>query len=171
MIDTEPFLAEALSSLRARLPARIDAINETSADVVLEKPRDDGGPIGSPDLDYYLGAVVKPLRYPLVEVAVPNWTMTGFDLGMLTASASFPMLVGLTARDASLSSDRLYRMMLRYTRAILNVLLEPNSFGQGAVVTAVSGAYRQNPESNQSEEVIGAVVVAFTLESSEQREA
>jgi len=173
MIDTEPFLAEALASLRTKLPAALAAVDVAlglSGGDALPLPRDDGGAIGSANVDYYLGVVAKPLRYPLVEVAVPDWSMTGFDIAQLEADAEFPLMAAATLRDASLSSDRLYRMLLRYTRALLNVLLVPQAFGQGATVTSVRGAYRQNPESRETEQVIGASLVALSISTTQNRE-
>lgn len=165
MIDTESFLDEAIASLRTQLPAAIDALNLSGAyDPPVPKPEPE---------DYYVGPVRRPLRYPIVEIAVPNWTLTDLDLGQLTADADFTMMASVTLRDvgeAALHSDRLYRWQQRYVRALLNVLLEPNAFGQHATVTGISGAYRQNPQTRESEEVIGAAVVAFTVETTQTRE-
>lgn len=163
MIDTEPFLDAAIASLRTNLPGKLDALNAT-ASFAVPKPDDDS---------YFLGVVSRPLKYPIVEVAVPDWTMTGFDVGTLTADAEFPMMVSATLRDAgeaALHSDRLYRSTLRYVRALLNTLLEPNAFGLHATVTAVRGAYRMNPETRESSEVIAAALVAFTIDTTQTRE-
>jgi hypothetical protein len=167
VINTEPFLVEALASLKAGLPGQLAAIDALYTDFDLV-------PDFVPDADnYWTGVVRKPLKYPIVEVAVPDWTMTGFDINQMAADCSFPMFVSATLRvvePAAQHSDKLYRLCMRYVRAILNTLLVPGAFGQGAVVNAVRGAYRQNPETRDREEIIGAALVAFTLESQDQRE-
>jgi hypothetical protein len=171
VIHLEPFLDGALASLRANLPARLAALSTSS--VPLDPPADDGGPLGSPGLDYYAGVVRKPLRYPLVEVAAPDWTMTDFDLGQLTGDFDFPMMASATLRivdPAALHSDRMYRSQMRYAAAILNVLLEPGAFGDGATVVSARGAYRQNPETRETEEIVGGVVIAFGIETTDSRD-
>ncbi|MBA2741944.1 MAG: hypothetical protein H0U46_08030 [Actinobacteria bacterium] len=157
MIELEPYLDSCRAALAAGLPARLTAI-----DSELEHPRED---------DYYVGVVKVPLRFPLVEVAVADWQMTDFDLGQLSATAEFTLIVSATIRTAEQSTDRLYRMLMRYTRAILNVVLDPAVFQAGGVVTSVQGGYRMNPDDRRdAAEVTGATALAFTIETSDSRE-
>lgn len=162
MIHLEPFLDEAVSSLRTSLPAALAALSTDA--VPLDPPAAE---------DYYTGVVRAPLRYPLIEVASPDWTMTDFDLGSLTGDFDFPMMVSATLRivdPAALHSDRMYRSQMRYAAAILNVLLEPDAFGQHATVASARGAYRQNPETREANEIVGAVVVAFGIQTTDSRD-
>lgn len=164
MIGGEAYLDSAAEALRVNLPAALAAIDPS-----LPVPLDDGGAVGERGTDYYVGTVKKPIRYPLIEVAVPDWTLDEFSLERLTANASFPLFVGATIRSADLSSDRLYRMQMRYTRAILSVLLDPDKWTVGGAIASVQGAYRQNPaEREDVEEITGAIVVAFTIETTDE---
>jgi hypothetical protein len=165
VIGGEAYLNSAAEALRVNLPAALRAI-----DSEISIPLDDGGAVGARGTDYYVGVVKKPIRYPLIEVAVPDWKLDAFDLNRLTANASFPVFVGATMRSADLSTDRLYRMQMRYTAAILNVLLNPDKWAVSGAITAVQGAYRQSPaERADAEEITGSIVVAFAIETTDQR--
>lgn len=166
MIELEPYLDTAAEALRVNLRTKLLAL-----DADLPIPLDDGGAVGAAGTDYYVGVVQKPLRYPLVEIAVADWNMTEFSLATLTAMSEFPLLASATLRTADLSTDRLYRMLMRYTRAMLNVLLDQNLWDAGGRVTSVRGAYRQNPEDREDvSAVLGATVLALTIESTDTRD-
>lgn len=173
MFGAETLLDQALASLRASLPARLDAISDDLGLVGedrLPKPADDGGPISSDGVDYYIGTVVTPLRYPLVEIAVPDGSLTAFSLERLTANADLSLIVISTLRDARMTSDALYRSLLRYNRAVLGVLLDPGSFAEGGAISSVQFAYRTNPRERETEQVIGGAALAFSLATTDSRD-
>lgn len=165
MIGGESYLNSAAEALRVHLPAALAAIDSS-----LPVPLDEGGAVNAKGTDYYVGVVKKPLRYPLIEVAIADWQLDAFDLQTLTANASFPLFVGATIRSADTSTDKLYRMQMRYTAAILNVLLNPDKWDAEGSITSVQGAYRQNPEEREdAPEITGALVIAFSIETTDQR--
>lgn len=166
MIGPEPWLDAAAEALRVYLPAELSAI-----DPELKAPLDEGGAIGQPMTDYYAGVVRKVLRYPIIEVAVPDDSLTNFSLARLTGDYELNMIVMATIRDADLGVGRLYRMQIAYRRAMLGVLLDPEKFLAGGAITAVRTAYRQSPEDREDAEMfVGAIAVGLTIETTDSRE-
>lgn len=168
----ETILDAGLATLRAELPAEIDAINAAALDdIVLPAP---GHDLDDPSEAYVLGGWTR-LSYPVVEVAAPDWTVTSWSLSNVDAIMRFPAIVRLTYADAALEPGRLYRSVLRYTTAILAVLTVPGAWDTATkrvsldAERGISGEYGFDPRTNERAETIGETVLTVNLEAAEAR--
>lgn len=157
MLHLEPYLDAAREYLRDNLPTRLAVVNGELTDFELPVPDQDS---------YLLGVTSTTLKYPLIEVASPDWTMTAFDLGQFTGDFNFTIVVRAMLQD--LDYDRLTRSLYRYGRCLTEVLCEPGAFGEG-VVDSIRGAYRVNPETNDREEFVAGALLVFSIRSTETR--
>lgn len=159
MILTDPYVEAALGSLRARLDARIAAINAEyglADDDALD-------PVGGNLSD----GSVDPVRYPWVEVAAPEWRMHSFSLEQWEAALDTTVVVRGWLLDAQ--QRRLFRKLQLLGRALVESLVIPNAFGGGVVIREVRGSYPINPETDDRAELTGWALLVFTLEGSEGR--
>lgn len=158
MIHAEEFLDATIATLKANLPAALAAINAAHTDFQVAVPDDDSYSTGTLDI----------LRYPWIEVAVPDFSISNFSMEQWDADF-YPVVIVRGLYQEPLSADRLDRALKRYGQALLNVLLTPNAFGAHEVVQSVRGGYRVNPETQERTEFTGGVVAAFTIESTVTR--
>jgi hypothetical protein len=163
IVHLEPMLDQAVASLRAGLPGVIDAINTQATDFTLPKPNDKPG---EPDDGYVLGGWTI-ISYPVVEVAAPDWVMTNFSLAQVQSDLNPTVAVRAQFLKPESESGALYRMAMRYTTAVVQVLVQPDAFGAGITVQregGIRGTYGFNPETNERQEVTGASIILFSLE-------
>lgn len=159
MLHIEPNLDAAIASLKANLPGSIAVVNAQFTDFDIPTPAADG---------YSLGAM--PVIYqalPLVEVAAPDWTMEGFSIQQLSADMTLSIVVRVTLEHPD--ADTLYRSAMRFARALIDVLIQPDAFGPTVSVSRVRGAYRVSPEQSDRMEVTGGTSLTFDLEGYEHR--
>lgn len=160
----EPYIDAAVATLRASLPAAIDAVNDNHLD--------DGHDITLdhvPSERVHFGGYID-LSYPLVEVASPDFAYRNWSLAQLLADAQFSIVVRLLCQDAD--PEKLYRRSLRYGSALLATLVQPDAFGPGTTIDpdlGVRGSYRHDPEGGEREELVGSTLIVFTLQQVESR--
>jgi hypothetical protein len=155
----EPFLDACVAALRAGLPAAVDAVNAAHMDFDLEH---------IPDDHFFVGGYTTAV-YPMIEVASPDWTMQQLSIGQFSSALSLPVVIKISALDYS--SETLYRRLLRYVSAILQVMLDPDAI-PGADVDrdrGIRGGYVFNPESGEIQELDGAAIVVLYMEADETR--
>jgi hypothetical protein len=160
LLHLEPFLDEALVTLKADLPGRIAALNTEFNDFEL--------PVPDPEEGYGLGAApVITAPYPYVEVAAPDWSMENFALDQIAADLSFQVIVRSMLDDPD--ADVLYRKTMRFSRCVLETMLQEDAFGGGVTVGRVSGSYRVDPRIGEQMMIVGASALQFELEDVEMR--
>jgi hypothetical protein len=159
----EGLLDATVAHLRLRFPYWIDWINAEEGDFVLDAPKDAPG---EPDDGYVVGGWTT-LRYPTVEVAIPDWSMTNFSIAQQVSDLSPRLVVRTWAAEPQPKAGLLYRKLLRYGRATILSLTEPGAFGQDedtrVIVDGMEGRYRFDPETDQREEIVGGALVVFSL--------
>ena len=151
----EPIVDATVAALRARLNLRLDEIvAEMSDGVPLEHV---------PSTEYRVGGLARPPTFwPFVEVSVSDSDISGPTIGQAaynTATAN--VIVALWCRHVD--AETLYRMTMRYGRAIGAVLSERATYGNDAYVDRLRWAYRRNPETRESEQLDGLVLVFATV--------
>jgi hypothetical protein len=161
----ESLIDEAIASLRAGLNDHLETLNaETGA------ANPSGMTLEAIPGDDFLFGGFDIVRYPCVEVAAPDWSLLGWSLHQLSADLSAAVMARVWVMDAT--AELVYRRALRYGRAIVDVLAQPDAFGPLVVIdptSGVRGSYRFNPETGQHEEIFGSGVVVFNLEGGETR--
>lgn len=165
MRHVEEFALDAVAYLRANLPTRIAALNAEKDDgLVLAVPADDGGALGRPEVAYSLGSESR-VSMPWVEVAVPDFDLGEFSLAQYDADFSLSVVVAAMVEEV-VSPHRLTVAMMRWSRVLVETLMQPGAFGDGETVESVRGAVRAaNPETGETVAVRGGVVLVFTLSS------
>jgi hypothetical protein len=111
------------------------------------------------------------LSYPIVELASPDWLVR--DLSLMNADGDFhtAVIVRVTASDPALEPGRLYVTMLRYTAAIVRVLLAPGAWNTDTRSVSIdpelgfSGEYGFDPRTRERQETLGESVMTFNLQA------
>lgn len=155
----EPIVDAAKATLVQNLAAAVAAVNAAHTDFQIEDVPAD---------QIYIGGFTVA-RYPMVEVAVPDWTMSRISVAQYGSSLDMPLVVKVSA--VAYDSDRLYRTLLRYVSAIIDVLIEPGAF-PGVDVDrdrGIRGTYRFNPEADTVEDLNGSAIIVFYLQADETR--
>lgn len=155
-LHLEPFLDQATVTLREGLGLRIDEINAGTVDFELEKPDDDA---------YVPGGVDIVTKVPLVEIAAPDWEIVNPSLGQRDWDGNYTLMVRVWYQHPDF--ERLYRSLMRYGRALVEVLSQPDALGQHTVISQMRGAYRVNPELNDRMEFEGGALVVCSFETVE----
>lgn len=143
----EPMIDACVAALRAELNTAIDAINlEAGVDLAHV-------PVGA----YYPGGLVSTVSvsWPFVEVSVSDATYDAPAIRQAIWSAHATAYVSLWCRNA-VGDEELYRSTLRYGRALLSILLAPDTFGAELYVDSVRVAYRRNPEAAAQDQALEA---------------
>lgn len=158
MLDFEAYVDAAAAALKtdglAPLLERIAAANDAHDDFELPTIDDErilpGGedPIGPP--------------FPLVELAVPDFTLTGFSLGQSAADAAPQVAVRAWVEDAIY--QQLWRSVYRFADCVLDALAQRGAFGEGVTVATVRGGFGLDPETGARQEFRGSAVLVFTLD-------
>lgn len=156
MRHVEPVVDATVAALRARLNTRLDEITAEF---------NDGIPLDHVPVStgYAVGGLVRtPTNWPFVEVSVSDDDVSGGTLGQVAWNqASANVIVALWCRHVD--DETLYRMTMRYGRAIGAVLSERATYGDDAYVDRLRWQYRRNPETRESEQLDGVVLVFVTV--------
>lgn len=167
MIHVEDLLNAALASLRETLPDRIAAMNAATAtdgyDVVLGVPDDepDDEP-GSSRVSYSTGAD-PVLRYPWVEVAVPDSTHEEWSVGQVDGIMRAAIVVRMWVSEPRPPLARADRAVKRMAACVLETLVQPGAFGGGAWVETIRAAYRVDPLVDEGTGPVAAAILVFTV--------
>lgn len=161
MIHVPDFEAATVETLRASFPIFLASV-AAEVGYELPPPDDDGGSIDEQGVSYSYGDQ-EVLRWPYVEVAVPDATITNLSIGQYAGDFAMNVIVRCLVSDPV--GPRLNRKIKFYGRALLETLLQPDAFGDGEVVGSVRIAYRTNPETNEREEFVGGVLLVFEIPS------
>lgn len=161
--DPEFYLDAAKATLLAGLPTRLAAINGEHDDFEL----------AAPDPKNVLLGGWTPLAYPTIEIATPDVAFNSFTLGQISGDFNFRVIMRVLDQDPNAEDpERLYRRVMRYTRAMLEVMLVPNAFGEGTdldIDRGISVSFRFNPEIPERQEIVAFSVIVFWIEASAQR--
>lgn len=169
--SSEELVDAAISTLSARLePALVDVYAAQAAvdaaagrTVEMKVPRPGLSESGG---DYYADAASTILRYPCVEVSVPDLRMENLDLAHVDADVTENLVVMIW--EEGVVTPILARRLRRLLAAAYDVLLSPGALSDAAVET-VRAAWRFNPEANERDEIISGGLLVFGLASTRAR--
>lgn len=165
IFSAEEFVDGVVSYLSTMLPAALDGVHATyaAADVAAGRtvPYSPPRPGASPDGDYYPGGAAEILRYPSVEVALPDETGRNFDIAQIDADIAATLV--LMVWDSHAQFPILYRRLLRLTAAVEDLVLSRGALPGSAIVSSLRVAWRFNPEANVRDEVVSGALLALTL--------
>lgn len=154
MNDLEGFIDSVIAHLRRDLPGRILAINaEKNDDIELEIPATTSFSTGGDPI----------LTYPWVEVAAPDFAMEFFSVGQVDADMAIDVVVRGWVLEPRTPIERADRHVKRMGRALYESLTQPDAFGDGETISRIRGAYRINPEFDESEGPMAACTFVFTI--------
>lgn len=128
----------------------------------------------NPTGDYWAGGVSEVIRYPTIEVAVPDLQGQDFSIDQHESDMTTTIVVRAWLQHARVNI--LYRQCCRYGAAIFNVLAEPDAtehrgsgFGPEVTIKRYLARWRYNPETNTKDEVQSAAVLIFYLDAPDVR--
>lgn len=147
----EPLVDACVASLQAGLNAVIDAINLEHDDFVLQHVSDDALKPG--------GLAKATVVYPFVEISAAD-VLLSQPTNMQVAYDRSETTVVVAAWCRDVDDERLYRTVMRYGQALLQVLSTNDAFGTNARVERARVQYRRNPETGTNEQLVACVVVA-----------
>lgn len=160
MVDPEPYIDAAIASLQD------DATGVNYFLGLANAAHAPGFAVATvADEDIHAGGGTMLLRWPAVEVAAPDWDLTNVSLAQMSGDLSLRMIAMCWYQETDF--DTLYRASMRFADATLRCLMQPDAFApvdDRAVVAAVSGRYRVNPETNERAEFTAGTLLAFTLD-------
>lgn len=174
---TDAAIAALIAGLDAELAAQEqmyagDPIRDIGA---LPRPRTaatESNP--NPTGDYWPGGVGEVIRWPTIEVAVPDLQGDTFSIDQHESDVTPTIIVRAWLSHPQVNV--LYRQCCRYGAAMFNVLMEPDAathrgsgFGPGVSVRRYLGRWRYNPEQNQRDEVQSAALLIFYLDAPDIR--
>lgn len=169
MDGPEDLVDTAVAALQGGIDAALAALEAKYAggphELPLPRPRTE---------DYYPGGVGQVLRYPTIEVAVPDLSGDTFSIDQHESDVTTVGVVRCWMQHPRF--DVLYRTTNRYGSAIFNVLASPDAAtgrgcGWGAAVTVkrYRAAWRWNPQANELDQVTSAVLLVFDLDAPDIR--
>jgi hypothetical protein len=169
--STEALVDAAVNLLSAFLPAALDDVYAANADrdqavnrqIDYTAPRPGLAETGG---DYYADAASTILRYPAVEVSIPDLQMASFSLGQIEADVTENLVVVLW--ETGTRAGHLPRKLRRLAAAAYNVLLVEGAIA-GAKVESVRAAWRWNPEAGERDEVTSGALLVLSLASTRAR--
>lgn len=161
MIHVEALGDAALSTLRAGLPPRIEALNLEAGAVALPVPGPGAYTLG--------GALPRPLAFPAVEVTPSDVDLHDITIGQVGVRSDAQVYVIAWLEDPDY--PRLVRGIYRMGRACADVLLAPGAWGTGQV-TRARAAYRTVAPEDRADQaafdvLLGFAMLQFTVESAE----
>lgn len=158
-LSPEEFADAVCDSLRINLPAALGAqtVRYADHDAAMGRVVELIAPANE---DYYAGGVGAVTRYPTVEVAAPDLTASGFDIAQTDGDVTLNLIV--RAFDRHPVHDILYRKMSRLGAAIISVLMTPGAVSD-CTIEALRAAWRFNPETEEQDNVVSGVLLAFTV--------
>lgn len=153
-------LEAALADVYAANLARDQAASRT---IAYKAPRPGLSELGG---DYYADAASTILRYPAVEVSIPDLQMANFSLGQIEADVTENLVLVLWEQGTRIGY--LPRKLRRLAAAAYNVLLVQGAI-DGATVETVRAAWRWNPEAGERDEVTSGALLVLGLASTRSR--
>lgn len=159
MVDPEPYIDAAIASLQN------DATGVNHFIGVANAAHSDFAVATVDDEDVHAGGGTMLLRWPAIEVAAPDWDLSNVSLAQMSADLSLRIIAMCWYQETDFNT--LYRASMRFADATLRCLMQPDAFSPAddrAVVPAVSGRYRVNPETNERAEFTAGTLLAFTLD-------
>lgn len=169
MKDNGAYADAALATLRSSLNANIATINLEPGALVLPT-------IDANDRFLFGGEDAGPiLRYPAVEVAAPDRTLTSPDLNYQGWDATPTVVVrGWLTYDENVNTySSLYRATMRFGRALLRTLIPRDAFGPSVVWTQIEERYRADLTqlTADRQDYVGFALLVFTLSDSDAPDA
>lgn len=163
MLSPEEFCDNVKSAMQANLQAALDAqtarwaASDTAAGRTIELKVPD-------EQDYYIGGVPTVIKYPTIEIAVPDLHVTAFSLGNADGDAR-PRLVIRALFQLAESPESLYRMGCRWFAAVTTVVAEPGILGPVDIDVdrGLSGSWRFNPETDEADQIQSGVLCTYNL--------
>ena len=153
MQHLESYIDTGIAALKAGLPTRIQAVNQTHTDFVLPTPAADS---------YFAGGLSTYLAFPSVELAAPDWSLANPSIRQQGWSGTATVTARILYQHADF--DTLYRAVMRYGRCLTEVLAQPDALGVGQTVSSMRGFYRVDPEAGTREEFIAGALVVCSLD-------
>jgi hypothetical protein len=154
MIELEAAIDAGIASLKANLPARIAAVNAATSDFDI------------PDIAteaYYPGGLAVHYLYPHVEVASPDWLYTQVSLAQVDFSGQATIMAMI--RWQHYDYVTLFRGIMRYQKALVEALAQPDTFGAHVPVRGMRGFTRvANPEAEERQDIYAGALVVCTIE-------
>lgn len=158
MIDAEATIDTTIETLKDTLPDAIEMLNDLHDDFRIPVP----------DPGYYSLGTREVLQYPWVEVTVVGTDVTNLDIEQMEGDQASTVIVAVRYQHPD--GDILDRSLRRYARAVVNVLMAPDAFGDHDTISAFRIAYGTNPELDETQMLNGVTVCAFTVEGAAYRE-
>lgn len=163
MLSPEEFCDDVKAAFQANLQAALDAQTAkwAAADAAAGRQIELAVP---DDLDYYIGGVPTVIKYPTIEIAVPDLSFNALSIGNNDGDARPRLLVRALFQLAQ-DPEWLYRMGCRWFAAITSVVAQPGVLGPVDIDSerGLSGSWRFNPETNQADEVQSGVLCTYNL--------
>lgn len=155
----EPVVDAALASLRADLNDTIDAVNSLYDDFAIAHVDPDA---------YYPGGLNGPsILFPFVEVSASDEIVTVPTVRQVAWTvATMTLIVCVWTRHVD--DETLYRSQLRYGQATASVLAQADALGTELATDTIRAAYRRNPETDQTEQLLGAAIIVASLTGDER---
>jgi hypothetical protein len=153
-----PRIKTSIASLRAQLPARIDAFNAEANGVTLDQVADDGDGLKPrrPGMGYVFGGFPQYAagEFPVVEVAIPDAVVSNLALQHLEGDLDSSLVVAVWAgRTSGEDFPELYEKVLGYARCITEVLLVPDAIYPRETVERIRFAFAANPDRRVRDEM------------------
>jgi len=147
----------AILTLRDDLNDTIDAINATNNDFALDRVDDEA---------YFPGGLAgEATMYPFVEVSASDEIVSIPAIEQAAWSSDCTLIVCVWLRHVH--DETLYRSQLRYGQAVMSVLAQKGAFGAELWTNSMRAAYRRNPETETTEQLIGAALVVSSITGDE----
>jgi hypothetical protein len=127
MKHAAPTIRAAIASLRAEMPERISIFNaEAENEVELE-------PIEG-DCYFFGGKPDSDPRYPCIEVAITAVPARDFSIGQVDFDVFPVAMVAAWAQGSPGDTPAIYETVLGYGRCVLEVLMQPDAWGEGVTI-------------------------------------
>lgn len=179
MQSVEDFTDSAVAALIDGLDAALTAIESAYTGVahkdvgLAPRPRTVDGEAGYGD--YYPGGCGTIIRYPTIEVAVPDLNGGDFSVQEHESDAEPTLIVRAWLEHAKFPT--LYRHCCRYGAAIYNVLANPDASGRGSgfgadvEIKRYTLRWRAVPQSDEDprKEFQAATILTFYLDAPDVR--
>lgn len=170
MQSIEDFVDAGIATLIRDLPGALTAI-----ETLYEGGPQDIGTLPRPrPTDYFAGGGPEPIRYPMIEVAIPDLGGQDFSIDQHESDAVAVMMIRAWLQHPKYNT--LYRICCRYGAAIHNVVCDPDpdtdrgcGFGPEVTIQRYQAAWRFNPSTNERDEVTSAVMLTYWLDAPDIR--
>lgn len=163
MLSPEAFCDDVKAALLANLQAALDAQTArwAAADAAAGRTIE----LTIPDeADFYVGGVPVVIKYPTIEIAVPDLGFSALSIQNTDGDARPRLLIRVLFQLAQ-DPEWLYRMGCRWFAAVTSVVATPGALGPVDIDTdrGLNGAWRFNPETNEADQVQSGVLCTYNL--------